>query len=253
MKHILAHAQHELLSSFAESRMLLALDYDGTLAPIVREPSRARMRPRTRRRLEAAAALFPTVVISGRARDDVRRWVDGTGVREVVGNHGIEPWDTKHSYEVLASSWRRALDRHLSGLPGVVVGDKRFSLAVFFRSAPRSARAAALAAASALGGARVFPGKNVLNIVPEVAANKGSALEEARARFGCASAIFVGDDVTDEDVFALGERDWLLGIRVGRRTDSDAAYFLRNQGEMDDLLDALVRLRRQLSESRRLA
>jgi trehalose 6-phosphate phosphatase len=253
MKHILARAQQGLLSSFAAPGTLLALDYDGTLAPMVADPSRVRMRVGTRRRLEAAAALFPTIVISGRARDDVRRWVDGTGLREVVGNHGIEPWDAKHSYEVLSTSWRKTLGRRLSGLPGVIIADKRFSLAVHFLSASPSARAVALDAASRLLGARVFAGKNVLNIVPKSAANKGAALEEARARFGCAAAIFVGDDVTDEDAFALGEREWLLGIRVGRRNGSAAAYFLRDQGEMDDLLDALARLRRQLGESRRPA
>jgi trehalose 6-phosphate phosphatase len=249
MKHILSRSERELLARFAQPGTLLAFDYDGTLAPFLRDQDRARLRPRTRRRLAEAAAIFPTVIISGRARDDVRRLITGTGVREVVGNHGIEPWNAIRSYEVLASSWRRALDRRLSGEPGVAVKDKRFSLAVFFRSA--RGRTAVVAAASALRGARVFGGKGVLNIVPRSAPNKGAALEEALARLGCAYAIYVGDDLTDEDVFALGEKDRILGIRVGRRKDTGADYFLRDQGEIDDLLEALVRLRRELGESRR--
>ncbi len=60
--------------------------------------------------------------------------------------------------------------------------------------------------------------------------------------FGCDTALYVGDDDTDEDVFALDQPGRLLTIRVGRKLDSLAGYFLRNQAEIDVLLRVLHRL-----------
>jgi trehalose 6-phosphate phosphatase len=87
-------------------------------------------------------------------------------------------------------------------------------------------------------------GKQVVNIVPARAPHKGAALERERARRRCTTAIYVGDDETDEDVFTLGRPEALLTIRVGRRRSSAAAYYLRSQREIDALLRALARLRR---------
>jgi trehalose 6-phosphate phosphatase len=70
------------------------------------------------------------------------------------------------------------------------------------------------------------------------------ALERERDRLGCDTALFVGDDDTDEDVFALDRPGRLLGIRVGRTPASQAPYCLRDQREIDDLLDRLIALRR---------
>ena len=56
MRDILSRGNREVLQQFAWSKVLLAFDYDGTLAPIVMDPDRAAMRPTTRRRLAAVAA-----------------------------------------------------------------------------------------------------------------------------------------------------------------------------------------------------
>jgi trehalose 6-phosphate phosphatase len=61
----------------------------------------------------------------------------------------------------------------------------------------------------------------------------------------CDTAIYVGDDETDEDVFALDQPGRLLTIRVGRGRGSHAAYYLRAQAAVDDLLALLVRLREE--------
>jgi trehalose 6-phosphate phosphatase len=191
-------------------------------------------------------------VVSGRARADVRRRLAGTGVREVVGNHGIEPWDEAPAHERRAALWQAALRRRLARAPGVTIEDKRFSLAVHYRRAPRAAvaRAAILDAVRDLRGFRLVPGKRVLNLVPKKAAHKGTGLEALRKRFGCAAAIYVGDDETDEDAFALGRRGRLLAIRVGRRRGSAAGYYLRNQREIDRLLEELVAVFRPVGPSR---
>jgi trehalose 6-phosphate phosphatase len=76
LKNILAKEQHTTLLDFAQERVLLAFDFDGTLAPIVRDPEAAAMRPRTAAMLAKVAKLYPCAVISGRSRADVMAKVD---------------------------------------------------------------------------------------------------------------------------------------------------------------------------------
>ncbi len=242
MKHILALANRDVLRQFACSRVLLAFDFDGTLAPIVDRPDRAAMRPATRALLQEVAARYRCVVISGRARDDVRQRVAGVGAVEVIGNHGIEPWQSSERRLRAVRRWQPLLVRRLAGLAGVEIEDKVYSLAVHYRRSreKKKAREAVRLAAATLGDVRLIPGKQVVNLLPFDAPHKGMALEKARARFGCDTAVYVGDDETDEDVFALDQPGRLLSIRVGRRLRSAAPYYLRNQAEVDRLLRVLL-------------
>ncbi len=244
MRYLLARSNREVLEQFACSRMLLALDFDGTLAPIVSDPDRAALRPSTRRLLRRAAERHPCVVISGRARADVLPRVRGTGVAAVIGNHGSEPGPAGGGARRAVRRWKADLLRRLGGLEGVWIEDKGLSLAVHYRRSParKAARERILAAASRLKGARVLGGRLAINIVPADAPHKGQALERARARFGCDTAVFVGDDETDEDVFALDQPGRLLTIRVGRSRRSVAGYFIRGQIEIDRVLRTLARV-----------
>jgi len=246
MRYVLARAQRHVLEGFARSRMLLALDYDGTLAPIVTDPERAAMRLSTRRLLREVARAYPCVVISGRARADVARWVRGLGVIEVIGNHGIEPGHAPAPAVPEVRRWIPLLEQRLGRLQGVTIEDKGLSLAVHYRRSreKRAARARILAAAAGLGEARLVAGKQVLNVLPAGAPHKGRALEHVRARLGCETAVYVGDDETDEDVFALGRAGRLLGIRVGCGKRSAAAFYIRTQAEIDALLRHLLAFRR---------
>ncbi len=243
MKHILARAHRDVLRQFAFSRVLLAFDYDGTLAPIVPDPASATMRPATRALLRQVAARCPCVVISGRARADVLRRLRGVGAVEVIGNHGIEPWQStsKRLHEV--RQWQSALTGQLRHLPGVSLEDKAYSVAVHYRHSreKKKARATIQRVAARLGDVRLIRGKLVVNVLPSDAPHKGMALEKARARFGCDTALYVGDDVTDEDVFALDQPGRLLTIRVGASRRSQAAYYIRSQAEIDRLLRALLK------------
>lgn len=246
MKHILSRANLGLLAQFAGSNVLLGFDFDGTLAPIVSQPSKAVLRSSTRRLLRSVAALYPCVVISGRTVADVTRRIGGLGVLEVVGNHGVEPWASTHDLMEQVDRWRPILEKKLAPLRGVKLENKRLSVAIHYRAAreKKKARSAILRAARTLGRVRVIGGKQVVNLLPEGAPHKGTALERARATHGCDTAIFVGDDETDEDVFTLDQPGRLVTIRVGSKSSSAAAYCLKNQREIDDLLEELLRLRK---------
>jgi trehalose 6-phosphate phosphatase len=252
MMNLLAQSNFGVLEDFARSNVLVALDYDGTLAPIVADPERAAMRPRTQALLTAVALRYPVIVISGRAQTDVVRRLRGVGVAAAIGNHGIESWHVARASVPEVRGWLPSLASAVAPFKGVSIEDKSFSIAVHYRRSreKRRARAAILAAAARLPGARVVSGKQVVNLLPKNAPHKGVALERARARLGCDTAIYVGDDVTDEDVFMLDQPGRLLGVRVGVSAASVAAYAIPNQRAIDRFLRALVECRRAVPRER---
>jgi len=245
MKGILSRHGTKILAQFAWSNVVLAFDYDGTLAPIVAHRDRAEMRPRTRGLLKAVTLRYPVIVISGRAQADARSRLAGSGVRVVVGNHGIEPWRASDAVRNVVRRWLPVLEERLGDLRGVAIEDKGFSVAVHYRQsrAKKRARSIILETAASLGDIRVIGGKQVVNILPMNAPHKGLALERERDRLGCDTAIYVGDDETDEDAFSLDQPGRLLAIRVGSKRGSLADYCLRSQRQMDDLLETLLDLR----------
>jgi trehalose 6-phosphate phosphatase len=185
-------------------------------------------------------------VISGRRRQDVRQRLGGADVCEVVGNHGLEPSGDMGPFERQIAAVRPQLEAALWAHREIEVEDKRYSLALHYRRAHDKAlaRRAIRAATSRLTiPMRFVPGKLVVNIVPRSAPHKGDSFIQLWTQEKTERAIFVGDDVTDEDVFRLGQPDHLLSVRVGQSRTSAALYYLRNQGEIDDLLSCLCELR----------
>jgi trehalose 6-phosphate phosphatase len=246
MKRILAASNVEVLAQFAWARALVAFDYDGTLAPIVEDRDRAFMRARTRTLLERVANLYPTAIISGRSCDDVASRLDGITIKHIIGNHGLEPTASMELFESEVAAILPMLQEALRDEHGVDVENKRYSLAIHYRRSRRKkdARAAIFAAISRMAKPmRVMLGKLVINVIPEKAPHKGDALVSLRDRECADIALYVGDDVTDEDVFELDQPGRLLCIRVGNSRKSAAPWCLRDQREIDLLLQALVDLR----------
>jgi trehalose 6-phosphate phosphatase len=245
MRHILALRERAALERLASSRVLLAFDYDGTLAPIVDDPLWAPMRRSTRARLERLVEHYPVAVISGRARRDVEHLLGGIEVETIIGNHGLEPSRSARRFARIVNEWRPRLVG-LSALPGVAIEDKRFSVAIHYRRSRRRREvlAAIEAVVRTLGDVRVIGGKCVVNVLPIGAPNKGTALEQARRAAHCDTALYAGDDQTDEDVFERARPDRVMTIRVGLARGSHAAYYLRDQREIDRLLSLLIDARR---------
>ncbi len=246
MKYVLGPDAEPPLLRFARARTLLAFDFDGTLAPIVADRGAAAMAASTSALLARACALYPCAVISGRGRADVLGRLAGVSVRQVVGNHGVEPSDRLGDFEAEMVWVQDELERRLGPVPGVEIEPKGASLAVHYRGAsnPDDAGRAVRSAVAALSRpVRVVPGELVVNLVPRQAPHKGDALLRIMQEEALERAVYVGDDVTDEDVFALDLPGRLLAVRVGRSSSSAAAYFLPDQGEVDGLLARLVELR----------
>lgn len=254
MNYILSRTSISILGRLARERIMCAFDFDGTLSPIVEHPDRARMRASTRMLLQRLVSLYPCVVISGRSRADLLDKLRGVSVAGVFGNHGAEIADTQKQGRHL-KQWKIALEAEVGTLPGVWIEDKGASLTVHYRQSAQRAdsRRRIFAAAAKLKQARAFGGKAVVNIVLDGAPNKGDAVAAARSRLRSNWILYVGDDETDEDAFAL--KGNLISVRVGRKKQSRARYYLRNQAEIDVLLRQMVRLRaaHRISDSERSA
>jgi len=245
MRKILSARYAPVLRDFVSGDVLLAFDFDGTLSPIVSEPGGARIRSSTRNLLKRLTSLYPCILISGRSRSDVRRRVRGIEFREVIGNHGIEPWDSRRSIERRVQGWAPKLRKELKPFPGALLENKGFSLSVHFRKVDRKRELVASVErlAAKIPKAHVVGGKLVINLVPRGPADKGVALRREMERRRCERAIYVGDDATDESVFALPLGRRLLAIRVGKTRASCARYFIGSQRQIDRLLRTLVAAR----------
>jgi trehalose 6-phosphate phosphatase len=241
---VLAPENLDTLTRFAQSRVLVVFDFDGTLAPIVSDRDAAAMRTQTRERLARLCDLYPVAVLSGRGVRDLSPRLAGLGLRHVVGNHGLEPGSDLATLRRHVEVVRPQLETALASSAGLEIEDKTYTLAVHYRGA-RSAvdarRAIHDAVARLTVPMRIVPGKHVVNLISEDAPHKGDAV--IRMREGYETAIYVGDDVTDEDVFALDQPGRLLSVRIGASASSAARYFLRDQGEIDGFLERLADLR----------
>ena len=246
MKRILTAENMEVLAQFAWARGLIALDYDGTLAPLAQDRGLMAMRPRTRMLLERLTRLYPCAIIANRPRDEVIARLDGLALKHIVGNHGAELATAREMFAREVAEVFPKLKTALRDEQGLDLENKHHSIAIHYHRSRRKteARAAILAAVAACASSlRVIPGKLVTNLMPADAPNKGEALVALRELERADTALYVGDDVTDEDVFQLDQPGRLLCIRVGQSRTSAANWYLRDQREIDLLLETLVDMR----------
>jgi trehalose 6-phosphate phosphatase len=146
----------------------------------------------------------------------------------------------------MVKGWRDGLVAALPGGWAGIVEDKKFSLTLHYRS-PVAKKQALAALGQVAPEAGWFGGKRVINLVPKDAPDKGNALRHLMGTMRCEAAVFFGDDVTDEHAFRLAKQSPRAEsryrmVRVGRKRESFADYFLKSQLEMDRLLEFLVEL-----------
>jgi len=246
MKHILSKASLSIVTRLAHERTLCAFDFDGTLSSIADHPDQAVMRPRTEHLLNRLALIYPCLIVSGRARADVLSKLSGVHIAHVIGNHGAETESSRGSHRRV-DRWKTALELEIGPVPGLWVEDKGVSLAIHYRQSTRKAdvRRRILAATRKLERARVFGGKQVVNVVGDNVPNKGHAVAAERDRLQCNWVLYVGDDENDEDAFALGGN--MVSVRIGRKLSTHARYYLRAQTEIDALLELLLQLRKPVA------
>lgn len=216
---------HELARRAAElaAPLLIGLDVDGVLAPIVERADEARLTPGVADALSALTAHARVAVVSGRSLGDLDRLFEIPDGIDVVGSHGLE--ERGRPPLSLDPAERTCLDRLMdlaeqaaaAAGTGAWVEHKPASVVLHVRQADASAGAAAVDRlhdlVSSIDGAHVKLGHSVVEVMAR-RTSKATAIAALRERHGARSVVFAGDDRTDEEVFAiLGPGD--LTVRVG--------------------------------------
>ncbi len=247
----------EILARARGRAVALFLDYDGTLAPIAGRPEEAELPAATRALLDQLSRRHWIAIISGRDLEDLR---DRVGLPRVfyAGSHGFrlagpggfseEYGDAPRFLPALARA-EAMLAEAIGGLPGIQLERKRYALAVHYRRAPADlvpeVRRAVEAAAAALPGLRLTEGRKLFELRPAAPWGKGEAIGRLLAVLGLATddvfAIFVGDDVTDEEAFRFVQDRGLAIVVRGRTGRTNARYALADSREVDRFLRALAR------------
>lgn len=234
-------------------RVLLFLDFDGTLTPIVDFPNEAVMLPETRVTLKRLSEIgtFSITIVSGRALNDVRERV-GMANLIYAGNHGleicgeglhfVEP-EAVQRIKILGELSRRLRER-LQHIPGVEVENKILTTSVHFRRVERGSldeirKAVREQLAFSERIFRVTRGLQVIEVRPRVDWNKGTAVRWIQKVIGGANtlSLYVGDDATDEDAFAALPEG--ITVRVGCAKGTAARYYVDDQNSVTPFLSWL--------------
>ncbi|NTY59543.1 trehalose-phosphatase [Mycolicibacterium sphagni] len=248
----LAEDLHRALIDVARvPRLLVASDFDGTIAPIVSVPADARPIPAAAEALAALAALPSTsaALISGRALRDLRVLSGAPADVHLVGSHGSE-FDAgfldaiDEPAKALLARLEQTMTELTERYPGATVEIKPVSVAFHVRNAaPEHAQRALDDALNAVRDwdIHVTEGKAVREFAV-IDTDKGEALDRLRQSSDGGAVVFFGDDVTDEKAFArLADGD--IGVKVGPG-QTLARYRVDSPDDVASALAVLLHARR---------
>ena len=232
------------------------LDYDGTLTPIVARPELAILSDAVRQLLRDLSATCPVTIVTGRDVEVVRELVaiDRLGY---VGSHGLDivgPPKSGLRHQV-AEAFGPELDavestlrRRTDGIDGVLVERKRFSISTHVRQVDPRWHPRVEAIVDGLRQAhpalRREEGKMVYELRPDIDWDKGAAVRWLLDGMGIdpSAALYVGDDLTDETVFAAlaGHGGTVVVAGTQDRRTTFAQFRLSNPDGVRMLLERLV-------------
>ncbi|KAI4389207.1 hypothetical protein MLD38_001456 [Melastoma candidum] len=263
----------QIMGASKGKKIVMFMDYDGTLSPIVEDPDRAFMSHEMREAVRDTAKYFPTAIVSGRCRDKVYNFVKLAGLY-YAGSHGMDikgpptshrnHKDDKSLHFQPASEFIPMIDEVYKSLlestktiVGAKVETNKFCLSVHFRCVNEKewddlAEKVRLVLVN-YPKLKLTLGRKVLEIRPTIKWDKGKALEFLLKSLGFAPSdddvfpIYLGDDRTDEDAFRiLKNRGQGIGILVSKvPKETNAAYSLRDPSEVMSFLKLLVGWKKQ--------
>ncbi|MBU0501614.1 MAG: trehalose-phosphatase [bacterium] len=238
-------------------KYLLFLDFDGTLTPIVKRPSLAKLSANHKNILKKLSQQpdITLAIISGRQLTDLKNKVGLTNIY-YAGNHGLEIFGPKirlthpraSAAKPLLSKIKKELKQKLDKIPGVLVEDKILTLSIHYRlvkpsSLKKFKRALRETLAPDLKAKKIklTEGKKVFEVRPNVPWDKGKTVLWFMKKLGRhKTPVYIGDDSTDEDAFrALSKKG--ITIRVGPSKGSVAQKFLKDVNQVFHFLKTMLR------------
>lgn len=278
LKYPSALLSFEQFANYAKGKQIvLFLDYDGTLSPIVENPDDAFMSVSMQEAVKKAAKCFPTAIISGRSRDKVFEFV-GLSELYYAGSHGMDimgpvrPSSDDHPNSIRsmdkqgkevnlfqpASGFLAMIGEVFASLveateeiEGVTVENNKFCVSVHYRKVDQTDWEEVAARVNGIlkeyPHLRLTHGRKVLEVRPVIDWDKGKAVMFLLESLGLSKCkdvlpIYIGDDRTDEDAFkVLREQNRGYGILVSSvPKESNAYYSLRDPSEVMEFLESLV-------------
>lgn len=245
----------EIDSIMSHRELILFLDYDGTLAPIVSNPNDAVMSERTRDVIVKLSEKIKVALVSGRDRADVENKV-GLSNLIYAGSHGFDikgpenlTMETPGGDEILffLDQADQNLKKELQDVKGAIVERKKYAIAVHFRNVEEQNVAFVLRAVEKelqnQQKLKKGDGKKIVELKPNIDWHKGRAvlwlMEKLSTSTGKKFPMFIGDDLTDEDALKAVEADG-IGILVGSHGQATAAlYGLSDIDEVTIFLEKL--------------
>ncbi|WJX38690.1 trehalose-phosphatase [Trifolium repens] len=265
----------QILYSAKGKQIVVFLDYDGTLSPIVADPDKAFMTRKMRGTLKDIARHFPTAIVTGRCRDKVINFVKlaelyyaASHGMDIMGPTKNQTAAEKTNKAVLfqpASQFLPMIDEvykilleKTKSVSGAKVENNKFCLSVHFRCVDEKSWAPLAEKVRLVLNEypklKLTQGRKVLEIRPTIKWDKGKALEFLLESLGYENSndvfpIYIGDDRTDEDAFkVLRRRDQGVGILVSSvPKETDASYTLQDPPEVEHFLRRLVEWKRSSS------
>ncbi|KAI7987073.1 putative trehalose-phosphate phosphatase G [Camellia lanceoleosa] len=261
----------KIINHARNKKIVMFLDYDGTLSPIVDDPDRAFMSDEMRSTVRNVSTYFPTAIISGRSRDKVYELV-GLAELYYAGSHGMDimcpvretvfadPSNSikstgKHGKELNLFQPAReflpmidevTLVENTKDIKGTKVENHKFCASSWSTIAQRVHNIL-----KDYPRLRLTHGRKVLEVRPVINWNKGKAVEFLLDSLGLSNGedvlpIYIGDDKTDEDAFkVLREGNRGYGILVSSVPKETKAFFFRDTSEVKQFLKCLVRWKEQ--------
>lgn len=233
----------------------LFLDYDGTLTPIVPRPDDAILSDAMRATIQRLAGLCQIAIISGRDLNDVR---DRVGINGIwyAGSHGFDiagpagehsEYQEGRDYLPVLDAAEQTLRDKLMTISGCLVERKRFSIATHYRQVATdkvpNVKQAVDQTHADFPDLRITSGKKIFELQPDIDWDKGKALRWLMQALDIDPAhfipLYIGDDVTDEDVFQELVADG-VGILVAQEDQpTHAAYRLDDPDMVEQFLNRL--------------
>ena len=251
----------ELKEQFIKREAFIFLDFDGTLAPIVEHYEDAAMTDDMKTLVKELATEFTIAIISGRGLNDIQNRVGVKGIY-YSGSHGFEisgPHDFYKDNEAAKKiipafdELEPILREALNDIEGVRFERKRFTLAVHYRQVKEEKTEMVFDCVDRVlknfNELTQGAGKKVIEFRPKIDWDKGKAVEmlmdELNNQGRKLLPVYIGDDITDEDVFRSLDGVGIIVGDHGAKTYAD--YNLQNVNEVEDFLNNLLALSKSLN------